>query len=72
MEGKEVFGGVDPRADTVGAACATLPGSVQGRESGVVGKERREEMQRLRAEGRTISAIARLTGYAVSVRSPPS
>jgi len=58
MEGKEVADGVGPRADTVGAR-ATLPALWHGGETEVVGKERWEEIRRLRQSGLSVSAIGR-------------
>lgn len=49
MEGKEVADG----------ARATLPASGHGGETEVVGKERWEEIRRLRQSGLSVSAIAR-------------
>lgn len=63
MEGNEKFDGVGPRADTVAADMAKVSASCMGTEAPVVGQERWEELQRMRAAGQTISQIARTTGF---------
>lgn len=63
MEGIEQFDGVGPRADTVAGVAAKVPGLIQGTEAPVVGRERWEELQRMRAAGQTISQIARMSGF---------
>jgi transposase len=59
MEGKEVADDVGLQADIVGGASVTVPRSGQGAEAEVVGKERWEEIRRLREAGQSVSAIAR-------------
>lgn len=62
-EGKVGIDEIGPRADLVAADLAKVPVLIEGTEAPVVGKERWEELHRLRASGRTISEIARLSGY---------
>ena len=62
MDGKVVLAdAVGPRADCVGAP-ANVPVPEVGTEEPVIGKERWEEIRRMRAEGQAVSQIARATG----------
>src|SRR5262245_44582513 len=62
MDGKVVVAdAVGPRADCVGAP-ANVPVPEVGTEEPVIGKERWEEIRRMRAEGQAVSQIARATG----------
>jgi transposase len=62
MDGKVMLAdAVGPRADSVGAP-VMVPVPELGTEEPVIGKERWEEIRRMRADGQTVSQIARLTG----------
>jgi len=62
MDGKVVLAdAVGPRADCVGAP-ANVPVPEVGTEEPVIGKERWEEIRRMRAEGQAVARIARATG----------
>ena len=62
MDGKLMLAdAVGPRADCVGAP-AKVPVPEVGTEEPVIGKERWEEIRRMRAEGQAVSQIARATG----------
>ena len=62
MDGKVTLAdAVGPRADCVGAP-ANVPVLEVGTEEPVIGKERWEELRRLRADGQAVSQIARATG----------
>ncbi|MCP5309526.1 MAG: hypothetical protein H6951_09690 [Zoogloeaceae bacterium] len=58
MEGKnEVADALGPRAESIGGVNVSV--SSTGTEAQMVGKERWEQIQRLRAAGQSVSAIAR-------------
>jgi transposase len=62
MDGKVVLAdAVGPRADCVGAP-ANVPVPEMGTEEPVIGKERWEEIRRMRADGQAVARIARTTG----------
>ena len=62
MDGKVVLAdAVGPRADCVGAP-ANVPVPEVGTEEPVIGKQRWEEIRRMRADGQAVSQIARATG----------
>ncbi|MGH8621539.1 MAG: IS21 family transposase [Burkholderiales bacterium] len=62
MDGKLLLAdAVGPRADSVGAP-VMVPVPEVGAEEPVIGKERWEEIRRMRAEGGSVAQIARLTG----------
>ena len=62
MDGKLVLAdAVGPRADGVGAP-ANVPVPAVGTEEPVIGKQRWEEIRRMRADGQAVSQIARATG----------
>jgi transposase len=62
MEGKEVLAdALGPRAESVGAPANVAVPEV-GTEEPVISKERWEEIRRMRAQGQSVSSIARLTG----------
>jgi transposase len=62
MDGKLMLAdAVGPRADCVGAP-ANVPVPEVGTEEPVIGKERWQEIRRMRADGQAVSQIARATG----------
>jgi len=63
MEGNDVIDGISPRADTVGNSSAKVPVSIHDTEALMIGKERWDEVMRMKAAGQSVSAIARQTGF---------